>query len=686
MGAVTLEVILSGYKQSQEIGVACHVHKYIEKFLYKKQLNNGAVPLDYYENDKISADKNVFVLDRSYLDYKNQQILGEEEFLYFTGTKLNTIYKDILITNKYKINKYGVPTPLFYKHELDPQSTEVDVRIVTNFDSKEEATYSLSIDEAAIYTNMDNFFNQETGKYRLYFIDEVTPEGKIKSSLLNLINVGEEATWEDLNLETGKVESKTLKYSREEAAGGFNFYMNLGDEYWWKPVETNILKIKNIVGNESNEGWNVSISNGRFSSIIDGKAYNYYISEYNRQYFYPTKPYSYSIQKKLTYVNPNILKSNVRNIVIKNNLDMEIFVFDQNEKMVEILTTEGSKHGEHYSANVKYVYGSIGSYDSRNGLIYINKDVNPEYTYTANLFYKKYSFELKSLNLNPVLKKENRHYSFIIYCIPNTSIWDKSVQYLIVDDSDKIIFCSQEQGLTFPSLVEYNKDKTLNKDSIIDKKYNTGEDSFSQLYSNLNIENKNQYLILGELYLVLGKDKEDNFTFSLKEQGHVFKEYYDVFRKNKNLLQSKYGYHENGQFVARNKVAIVEVPIEILEEYGGDLNEVQVKHNLNLFSSSSLVKIIKYKYPKINAEYTCKKNVVTFKIEWPGPNREVLVYKYSKGKYDLYDTVSILEGQDFYYTDIFAKKDKALRYKFRVKDTVTEVMYPYSNIYKVKIS
>ena len=647
MSAVTLEIILSGYKQSQEIGVACHVHKYIEKFLYKKRLDKGAVPLDYYENDKITAEKNVFVLDRSYLEYKNQRLLEGENFLHFVGNKLNTVYKDILITNKFKINKYGTPTPLFFKHKLNPESIEVDIRIVTNFDSKEEATYTISIDEAAVYTNMENYFDPETGRYRVYFVDEIDNEGNYKSSLLNLVSVGEEATWEDLNLETGKIESESLKYSREKSGGGFNFYMNIGDEYWWKPIETNLLRIDNLVGNESNEGWNVSLSNGRFSSIVNGKNYQYYISEYNRQYFYPSKPYSYSIQKKLTYVNENILKSNVSNIVIKNNLDLEIFVFDQNENLIEILTTEASKDKENYSQDVKYVHGFIESYDSKNGLIYLSRKIDPEYSYSANLFYKKNSFELKSLNLNPVLKKENRYYSYIIYCVPNASIWDNSIQYLIVDDSDTIVYTSQSEGISYPSLKELKKDNSINPNNIIGKKYNTGSDSFSMLYSNLSKDNEYQYLVLGELYLVLGENKKDNFTFSLKGGKHFFKDYKEVFRKNKKILQSKYGYNENGQFIPRNKVAIVEVPIEILEEYGGIFTEVDVKKHLNLFSSSSLIKIIKYKYPKPKITYMCNDRFASFQIGWPGPDRQVLVYKFYLYQYIvLYNLILVVDPHD----------------------------------------
>ena len=82
----------------------------------------------------------------------------------------------------------------------------------------------------------------------------------------------------------------------------------------------------------------------------------------------------------------------------------------------------------------------------------------------------------------------------------------------------------------------------------------------------------------------------------------------------------------------------------------------------------------------------CNDRFASFQIGWPGPDRQVLVYKFNKGKYDLYDTIDVLEGTDYVYTDLLAVEKKRLKYRFRVKDTVKDIMYPYSEVYKVVIN
>ena len=53
--SLTLELVSNGPIQYQSVSLAAHVKKPLEKFLFKKKLNEGAIPLEYFENKKINA-------------------------------------------------------------------------------------------------------------------------------------------------------------------------------------------------------------------------------------------------------------------------------------------------------------------------------------------------------------------------------------------------------------------------------------------------------------------------------------------------------------------------------------------------------------------------------------------------------------------------------------------------------
>ena len=677
MNVLTLKVISNGPIQYQNIELACHVKKPLEKFLYKKKLNKGAIPLEYFQNEKISGKENVFIFDRSHLAYKDTDLLNNFKYKKFKGSSISSIYRDILITNVSGIGNDGEEVPLFYKHKLNSDTKEVDIIVSTNSEDDLSFIYKVSIEDKCIYTNAFNIFDQKTGRYKIVFIEEVNSEGESEKKLLNIEPAFSEATWEDLDVDTGKIVNLKGKYTKEKTSSGYKFYLKGDDTYYWTPENSNLIRIKEILGEGSKENWFPVVSNGFAYKNVSGSGYRYYISEYNQQVFYPSKPYWMSNQKEMTFINSRLLNSNLKNIEVEARMPAEIYVYDEDGSLVEIYTTNKEKKGKLLD-EVEYITDAIESYDSKSGIIYLSKNLNADYTYKANIFYKKNEYEFKKLNMNPVLGKTNRHYKFVIYCIPNTSIWEESVHYLKVNAEDIIVECSQGKGLTYNSLQEI-VDEKLNEESIIGKNYSYGEDSFSQRYSFLNRANKNQYMILGEMYLSNSQFLSDSFHFELERELNEFKDPKKCYRQNRNLLQSRYGYGEQGQNYGENKIAIVEIPIDFLEEYGGDLTKKDAKKYLDYFSQSSLNKIIRYTYPEVKCEYRGDEKEIKFLFHWAGPNSKINIYKRISGELKFQESIEFNEGEGYLWKDESVLKNKLNRYIFSVTKDGKE--YPYTEEY-----
>lgn len=681
MPSITLQLINNGPVQYQNIGLACHVKKPLEQFLFKKRLNEGAVALDYYENEKINAKENVFIFDRSHLLYRDTALLDNTKFKVFSGTSITTQYKDILITDKTGISSQGQEIPLFYKHVLDEDTVEVDIKISSNMDVDLPFIYKVEIERNAIYTNASNFFNSKTGRYKIVFINETKSDGSSVNKLLSIEPCLSEATWEDVDPATGQILNPDQKYTKEETSSGYKYYFNGSEKYFWTPRKTNLLNIKEILGVETNENWFPVVSNGVAYRNVNGTGYRYYVSEYSSQNFFPTKPYSNSVQKVMQFVNSNILYANLNKIKIGSALPVEIFVYDEDGILIDIFTNNSSK-ADTFFDGIPYTVDAIEGYDSETGLIYLNRNLNSNYTYKGNVFYIKEDLELKSLNVNPVLNPQNRHNKFVIYCIPNTSIWEKSIHYLIVNEDDKIIECSQNTGDTYGSLQE-DINGIRNPDSVIGKNFSLGENSFNSSYSFFNRANPHQYMILGEMYLTLGRMPEDSFYFPLDRDKEYFKNKKEVFRQNRNTLQSKYGYGENGQNYAENKIAIVEIPIEFLTTYGGDLEITEVPKYLDYFSQSSLNKIIKYVYPEVKVNYIGDSQNIIFDFEWPGPDTSIEIWKKQNGEFLKIHELTFSSEANQSWSDTNQTTNVLNIYKFRT--VKGQIEYPYSDEYEVLV-
>lgn len=688
--SVNLELIIEGPKQTKILNVHSHVNKYLETIVYSKNIQEAACPLEYHENKSIDSENNMFILDKSFLLDGNLSFLqNEDKFFVSETSSIISKYKDILITNIKTISQDGSERPLFYRHDLPKGVQEVDIEISTNMDERSQILYKVDKENEVIYTNGDNYFDSKTGKYCFYFVTTIDSNGISNRRILSLSKIVKDASWEDIDLNTGKLKENLIRYSVEKNNSGYSFKMNKEGPWYWVPTEDSTISILKPETISHKDNWNIRIKNGEVKTFSNGKFVRYWVPEFNQQAFNPYIPYNFVLSKYMYYVNEKALSFTHTNSAIfpDKKLNLEIMCYDENEQLVEIHTTDKDKAGLLYrNTEIEYRTESIESWDNKNGIVIFNEKLRSDYTFYANYFSELKSYEMKEISFNPLQNQEVKNYTWVIYCIPNLDYHEKSIHFLAVDKKGIIRHSSQTASNGYPNFQIKNSDGSFNPNTIIGLKYKPdgiGGDSFIQMYSNLKA-NDYQYLILGEVYILEKEKIEDSFFADVRERKRMIRKesLEEVFHKNPRILQSIYGYGENGQEYSRNNSLIYQIPINVLDGYGGELTEKDVIRVLEKTSPSSKKVIVDfvYKEPKIKIDNS-NLGEVKFSFAWDGPGLKYKIYKKEKREKE-FELLNVIENPQgpFEFIDK-PLENKKYFYSFSIEENGVE--YPRGPIFAV---
>ena len=675
---ITLELVMNGQRLTQELDVVSFVKKPIENFVYKQSTAENRVALTYFESKKMFSDRNIFINNKSIFLKENRinAISKENKFFTIVGKSLNAPYKDIYITDEKTIDKNNKEVPLFYIHEISGKN--LSLKIETNMNTFEEKAYEIK--EFAIYHNFENFFDEKSGEYLIYFVEYLDNEGNYKREILQSNNVVRQLTWEDVDLNTGLIKEGVKGYQITENVAEYTYDFNQDLTYYWFPKETNSINLRKPKGREVEDNWFVEVSSGEFKTIFDNRLLKYKVNEYDNQYFRPTKPYSYKSYYTLDYVSEKILSSDTRSVIysFEKEMDVEIFVYDESNNLIRCLTTKQYNEDKRFlDTDLFWETNIINSVDRIKGFIELNEKFSPRYLYKANFFYEEKKYSFNSINLNPGINKDLRDYFYSIYLIPNLSYYEKSLHFLKIDREGTIIDCSQGNGLkqeraNFPALSLRDEDGLINPNTIIGKKYSFFKENYG-----LNYSNTNNYLILGEVGFIENNDPETALKFSVSKKGNCLKKEKrkEVYRKNYKLLQSIYGYGSEGYKYTIDKSSLLEVPISLMENYGGSFSEDEIVNTIDRIMPAACKSIIKWIHPKSKVEAT-NETASQINLEMKeniNPDEKYLIYKkqYIANEYLL---IATLDSNVKTYVDTDVESGEIYYYKVRIKKS--DIIFP----------
>ena len=638
---LTLELIAHGPQQVAILPIAAHVQKYTDRFIYTDRIDETSVPIAYYESDPLYSWRNIQLLDRTHLISANtfDFVAPKDSWTEVTSTSFTSMYKEVAVTHKTIIDRKGRQRPVFFRHDLPADTVEANIHVIKNGVQKDiEGGYLADVENDVIYTNYRNSYNHDNGSYRIYFITSIDSSGNSTHQLLSSEPVAREASWEDVDLTTGKLKEEVPLFSRSKSSSGYTFYMNIAQTYYIRPLEESLIKPEMPAGVDPEDPWNIRFMAGEFATYVNGRFRRYWLPEYQSQPYQPYYPYIYSPYRKMFWVNRNIIRATRNHLSIDPTADMHltIFIYDEDDVLKNLYTTDVDLDGVRYSDTgadnvVYYESDKITSWDNSRGFIALGVEVDPNWNFYATYYYKAKDYEFTGRSLNPLQDKNVLNYMWVYYMVPDADNNDKAIHLLSVDRSGIIASTTQVMGRTYPNHTLFNTDGTANADTVIGMKYRSAVDTntFTNKYT-AQWDNAYGYYILAEVLVMDTGIKEESFIVDVRRDGATFTKdgFVEAVEANPRILQSEHGYGDLGQEVPDSGSYVIHYPVSLLETYGGNLTRNQTEKLLKEY-------LPVYTFPLLNQDYplslvegiSTTVEQVDFKVSWEGPKYSYSIYK-----------------------------------------------------------
>lgn len=723
MAKISLELIIEsdvnyGLSSHIDLPVAVHIHKRLEQFVYSSTHKDPATLIAYIENKAFKSNTNLKIVDKTYTVPENSsRLLSTQNVRLVNAKSVSMGYGEIDITNVSAIDNNGREAPLFWKHILPEGTTSVTLKKVENgIETKLDTGFVVDLAANALYTNYSNVYDESTQRTTAYYVypeydgftapvsdDDrftapVSDDDRIVTGsglqmgrsrqMLSLVPVANEATWEDIDLETGKLSDSKVLYTKSSSSSGYNYSFNKGDRWWVKPSSNGMISTLGPLLNESDYSWFLQFTNGDIKALVNGKVRRYYLPEFTYQNFTPAKPIKYSGFDRLSIATKNLLFSTRKNLKIDPSagLHLTVSIYDESDVLLKILTTNTSLHGTRYQNDVFYESDLIDSWDNVSGCIALGLDIFPNYKVTASYFYKANSLEYKLVNVNPLLNSKIKDKLVVFYCVPDVAEQDRAIHHLLVDSTGYITYCSQGTGLGHLNLQIKNIDQTINSESVIGMKYFSEVDAnnFTSLYT-AGYENDNGYMVLAEVCIGDFSLEENQEVIDIRELGGKVKDDYleEAIKANPKIQNSYLCNAPFGLQIPEENVMVIEAPYSLLEDYGGVLSEAQAESLLRTLMPVTGFMAIEWTYPKVDITGYYDGTNIVLNIPFEGVYDYKLYRQVGSNDRELIHTFSPVSRTTLSYTDSNITSTGAYTYSLSLVENSVE--YPETKI-KIKVN
>lgn len=611
MSAITILGTLGGNTRTTSLGCKIHIHNRVETFLYERNVGPESIPLDFLKLKELDSRKNVKIVDKRYLfpDNDEEARYGADKT---SSRTYSSMYKDLLATNCSYIDNNGVRIPIYYAHRLDEGVTSASVRhmLEGNVYNKEDVKVIVDLEKSMVFVSAPNRLDIERNAYHIMWIRSSNSDGTVKNELLDAKPVAQEATWQDIDLTTGLLKDVYPLFTREYIGGEYKHTFSQDGPWWIKPLDTGLIKCLKPTQFEPDNPWYMRFTAGDVNGSGTSGSLRYYLPEHAALPFMPSYPHLYVPDEPLSYLSRNYMVTANKKIYIDTDtsVHMEIRVYDVGGNLVAVYTTNTSLDGTNYSSTtVKYDATKIDSWSSESGLVHIKGSIDPSWTLRASYYYESVDYQYTDLDVNPVLNPASRNHFYAFYVIPNEA--SRSVHHLKVDESGII------KEVSNPA-----------EDILVGGSFNTStsvgmtykDATNSSTWYGTNILN-GDYLLLAEVFVDMDNvSLIQNRIDVRREPSFIDPE--AVFKKQPKLINSKFGYSEEGAPVATDGSVFVEVPLSVLETHGGYLTEKEVQDRLSALVRAGTVAVIKWSYPKVTltADNNNTAGQVDLSFTWQG--------------------------------------------------------------------
>lgn len=656
---LTLEVLNYKAKEEETIALEAIVSQPVESLIYSKYINDKNIELEYIESSEVNSEDHLNINKLHWKITSNNENYIENYDFSFKTKSFSLFFRDVLITDKTYINKEGIVKPLFYKHKRKIQ--EANIYYVSLGDTV-DVEYGYKIQGNCLYTNYVNSYNKKTGDYKIYYVSGVDINGNSFNELLNVERTFKQASWEDVDIDTGLLEGDV--YTITQSGNHFVYEVNKDAEkcskekLYVKGLDTNIIQLLGPEAFSIKNVWTPRITNGYCFDIR-----TYKIPEYERQAFNPIYGLIKLDYKDCFRISSSLIKLPVNKIKIdpNENIEMNVFIYNEEQVIIKALTTDLRLIGNRFSTSEILYEEGILSWDEHNGIVELSTAIDISHIVEASFYYNTDTYIYNYVNLNPFQNEKILHNKYYFYLKPfSGNTLERHVHHLLLDEEDRILESSQ-----FP--IEDNN-------SLI------GKNLFS--FRSLYIEAEN-YMELGEISYDDISYVDEIFHFDVSKN-HPLKmdSYKDIIDRQFKILQSKYGYGEEGQVYQNNDILYIEVPAALLSKNGGTYSESELDRLLRRKLPANIDIVIEFTYPKSKLQIdTLSPNKVSITFTWEGPG----VYILERSKTSIDTPVEIYRIEQLEYIESITYEDNDANTDNTYYYTVRIDSHPKSNVTGVKV-
>ena len=673
---LNLELHNNSYNNIKNIDMTSYVTSHTEYVNYNKFTDEASSMIEFISSEIQTPSKNILIKDLSWKHPRN----NINYILEFEDVRSNFVFKipfrEIYITNILNENNEA----LFYKHKkrfLDNSEITIVKRVYGDFvEGENQNPRGWKFSGGYVYNNYENKYNFDNGSYELYYINGLDENGNEVHELLSNVEAIGEFSWRDIDLDTGEVTKSG--YTKNQIGSEYEFNVQLSEDeicdndlnkLYIKSKEENIIKLLKPETISLANSWSIRVQNGFFF-----KDKKYYISEYNNQSFDPEIGILKLNNKRCYLVHSidqsNIIKLPLTHIVHDPNrlIYIKILVKDINGNITKAITSNTSLVDTFAEkSNVKYTLDII-SVDEKSGFIEVSESILPSEEIFCTFHHESKDYFLSTLNFNPLYNKKIISGRYYFYLKPNMKIQEKSIQWIYLDKDDTILECSDKD------LKQRKEDESFNENTII----NNNLIYFKQKYI-YGYNNSFDYLELGEVSYKETAFLDEILNFNISDKTPIEDENFKEFLKRQwKVLQSKFGYGEEGQVYQNNNIVYIRSPLEVLNNFGGLYSESELYELLKLKLHTGTDIVFDWDYYDLSIDL--KNNVlnrIDISMSWEGPG-EYILYKINNDIRNTKNIVSIFNLLERPENDLIIHNDTI------IEDNVERVYYQYE--YKKQLS
>lgn len=492
-GSLSLYWTVSGVEHEDDFYLRRNIRKPVLTARFQGHVGDKDAVLAYVGTKEISPKATIDPVDRSG-ELPANSIAAFSSVGTWVGRSGSSSTPHFLLTDIVAPYLSVEPIPFYWKHIvpndaaspssiviLDENLTEVDPDsyVVERVDSRDVSDIVVpgSYESCSIYSNYLNFYNEESGEVKVYFVRFEASDG-VHYQMLNSVPAFSEATYDDVSLVTGRLKPWRKVYTIREQLDGYSITAsNPESTYYLKPKVSGRIAPLSLLSSSDEVPWFPRITSGAFKNVKDGVAYRYSVPEYSSQSFSPLEPYKTIADELATRLRGDLFCVSKTPLKAEDSTlyEMDVLVKNSSGGVLYAFTTNSSLNGTYYRENGERIYRSIetdeawvtwdsaaiSSWDAQSGFIHLTREYPDTYYFYVSYRYKEEGYEYTSLNVNPVFDEEYDGQFYVLYVVPtggsnnNFLTQTSSIQYLKVDRSGRIESYSQDSTTGNLDLADY---------------------------------------------------------------------------------------------------------------------------------------------------------------------------------------------------------------------------------------